>query len=123
MAHYAFLDSDNKVVEVIVGKDDEGTNWEEYYSSVRGLTCKQTSYNTFGNTHALGGTPFRKNYAGVGYTYDYERDAFIPPKPIFTSWVLNEDTCLWEAPIPMPTDKAYRWNEETLSWKAVGAEE
>jgi hypothetical protein len=76
----------------------------------------QTSYNTLGGVHTLGGTPLRKNYAGIGYTYDSERDAFIPPTP-FASWLLNEDTCLWEAPTPMPTDgKQYSWDEETLSW-------
>jgi hypothetical protein len=76
----------------------------------------QTSYNTLGGRHVLGGTPLRKNYAGVGYTYDSERDAFIPPK-IYNSWTLNEDTCLWEAPTPMPDDgKMYSWDEDTLSW-------
>ena len=76
----------------------------------------QTSYNTLGGVHVLGGTPLRKNYAGVGYTYDSGRDAFIPPTP-FNSWVLNEDTCLWGAPTPMPTDdKQYSWDEATLSW-------
>ena len=79
----------------------------------------QTSYNTLGGRHVLGGTPLRKNYAGVGYTYDSERDAFIPPK-IYNSWILNEDTCLWEAPTAMPTDgKIYSWNEETVSWNEV----
>ena len=79
----------------------------------------QTSYNTLGGRHVLGGTPLRKNYAGVGYTYDSERDAFIPPK-IYNSWELNEDTCLWEAPTTMPSDgKIYRWNEETVSWDEV----
>jgi len=79
----------------------------------------QTSYNTLGGRHVLGGTPLRKNYAGVGYTYDSERDAFIPPK-IYNSWELNEETCLWEAPTTMPSDgKIYRWNEETVSWDEV----
>jgi len=79
----------------------------------------QTSYNTLGGLHVLGGTPLRKNYAGVGYTYDSERDAFIPPK-IYNSWELNEETCLWEAPTTMPSDgKIYRWNEETVSWDEV----
>ena len=76
----------------------------------------QTSYNTLGGVHVLGGTPLRKNYAGVGYTYDSGRDAFIPPTP-FNSWTLNEDSCLWEAPTPMPNDgKQYQWDEATLSW-------
>ena len=79
----------------------------------------QTSYNTLGGVHTLGGTPLRKNYAGVGYTYDSERDAFIPPTP-FTSWVLNEETCLWQAPVPMNDDgKMYSWDETTLSWIEV----
>jgi len=80
---------------------------------------KKTSYNTIGGIHINGGTPFRKNHAGIGYTYDAQRDAFIPPKP-FNSWILNENTCLWDAPIPMPNDasidRRYTWNEQTLSW-------
>jgi hypothetical protein len=77
---------------------------------------KQTSYNTNGGVHSLGGTPFRKNHAGIGYTYDENRDAFIPPKP-YNSWILNEETCNWNAPIPMPNDdNQYSWNESTLSW-------
>lgn len=76
----------------------------------------QTSYNTYAGEHKLGGTPLRKNYAGVGHTYDKDRDAFIPPKT-FNSWILDEDTCLWKAPIPVPdVNKQYVWNEETLSW-------
>jgi hypothetical protein len=79
----------------------------------------QTSYNTYGGTHQLGGTPLRKNYAGIGFTYDSTRDAFIPPTP-YASWTLNEDTCLWEAPTPMPTDdKSYTWDEETTSWLEI----
>ena len=79
----------------------------------------QTSYNTYAGVHRLGGTPLRKNYAGIGYTYDSVRDAFIPPKP-FNSWTLNESSCLWEAPTPMPTDdKMYRWDEETIQWVVV----
>ncbi len=90
-----------------------------------GDVYKQTSYNTHGGVHALGGTPLRKNYAGIGYTYDAGRDAFIPPKP-YASWVLNEDTCLWESPVPYPTDvgtaknpKRYSWDEATTSWVEV----
>lgn len=79
----------------------------------------QTSYNTLGGRHVLGGTPLRKNYAGVGYTYDSERDAFIPPK-LYNSWILDEETCLWEAPTAMPDDgKMYSWDEETISWVEV----
>ena len=116
MAHYAFLDTNNIVTQVIVGKDEGNFDWERYYGDTRGQLCKRTSYSTYGGVHANGGTPFRKNYAGVGYTYDATRDAFIPPKP-FSSWVLNETTCLWDAPTAMPTDdKKYRWNEPTTSW-------
>lgn len=76
----------------------------------------QTSYNTHGGVHINGGVPLRKNYAGIGYTYDSQRDAFIPPKP-FASWTLNEDTCLWDAPIPLPTDgKRYLWDEQIQNW-------
>ena len=79
----------------------------------------QTSYNTSGGVHLLGGTPLRKNYAGIGYSYDASRDAFIPPKT-YDSWVLNESTCWWEAPVPMPTDnQSYQWDEPTLSWVVV----
>ena len=77
---------------------------------------KQTSYNTHGGEHKLGGTPFRKNYAGVGYTYDEVRDAFIAPKP-FKSWILNEESCTWESPVSYPNDgKDYNWNETTKQW-------
>ena len=129
MAHYAFLDENNIVTEVIVGKDEgeEGVDWEAHYGAFRGQTCKRTSYNTYGGVHSGGGTPFRKNYAGIGHTYDPERDAFIPPK-VFNSWVLNETTCLWDAPVPMPEDagtgeppKRYSWDEATTSWVEQGA--
>ena len=110
MAHYAFLDNNNIVTEVIVGIDEtefiEGKTPEVWYGEFRGQVCKRTSYNS----------NIRTNYAGIGYLYDSERDAFIPPKR-FASWVLNEDTCLWESPIPMPVDdKLYRWDEDTTSW-------
>jgi hypothetical protein len=124
MAHYAFLNENNIVTEVIVGKNEgeEGINWEEHYGAFRGQTCKRTSYNTHGGVNSGGGTPYRKNYAGIGYAYDAERDAFIPQKP-FNSWILNEDTCLWNPPIPMPNDASidnqYSWNESTLSWDLV----
>lgn len=121
MAHYAFLDKNNVVTEVIVGKDEtEGDyDWEVYYGSKRGQVCKRTSYNTRGGEHANDGTPFRKNYAGIGYTYDESLDAFIPPKP-FDSWQLNNETALWEAPVSYPDDgNMYSWNEETTSWDLV----
>jgi hypothetical protein len=121
MAHYAFLNMQNIVTEVIVGKDetDGPTNWEMHYGNIREQVCKRTSYNTRGGVHSEGGTPFRKNYAGIGYTYDFARDAFIPPKP-FDSWTLNENSCLWEAPVAMPDDgQQYNWNEETTSWDLI----
>lgn len=100
MAHYAFIDENNIVVEVIVGKDesDISENWEDHYSQFRpGLRCKRTSYNTKGNIHKLGGVPFRKNFAGIGYTYDESKDAFIPPKNnCHDEEFLNEITYLWE---------------------------
>jgi hypothetical protein len=113
MAHYAFLDKDNIVTEVIVGIDEteliEGKHPEVWYGEFRGQVCKRTSYN--GN--------YRKNYAGIGYTYDGERDAFISPKP-YDSWVLDEKTCLWEAPIIYPNDgERYVWNETVLNWQLL----
>ena len=121
MAHYAFLDENNIVTEVIVGKNEgeEGIDWEQHYGAFRGQPCKRTSYNTSGNVHRLGGTPYRKNYAGISYTYDAERDAFIPPKP-YASWLLNETTCLWDSPVPYPDDgEWYTWNEESQSWNLI----
>ena len=116
MAHYAFLNSDNIVIEVIVGQDEGGIDWEQHYSEFRGKVCKRTSYNTVLGVHRLNGTPFRKNYAGIGYTYDTDRDAFIPPKP-YASWVLDENICSWVAPIAYPDDNSfYIWNETTVSW-------
>ena len=115
MAHFAKLDANNVVVFVTVGRDEDDGK-EAELSARTGDVYKQTSYNTNGGVHALGGTPFRKNYAGIGYAYDSQRDAFIPPKP-YASWVLNEGTCLWDAPVPMPTDdKRYSWDEATTSW-------
>jgi hypothetical protein len=124
MAHYAFLDENNIVTEVITGKEEGNFNWEQQYGMFRGQLCKRTSYNTHGGVHKLGGTPFRKNYAGIGYTYDETRDAFIAPKP-FNSWILNEDTCLWNAPVAMPeltqeqidNKNYYSWNEQIINWE------
>ena len=121
MAHFAKLDENNVVIFVTVGRDED--NGKEAELSARtGDVYKQTSYNTHGGVHALGGTPFRKNYAGLGYTYDAGRDAFVPPKP-YASWLLNETTCLWDSPVPYPTDvgteenpKRYTWDEATTSW-------
>ena len=121
MAHYSFLNMQNIVTEVIVGKDetDGPTNWEMHYGNIREQVCKRTSYNTRGGIHSEGGTPYRKNYAGIGYTYDYARDAFIPPKP-YASWTLDEATCLWQAPVAYPDDgQMYAWNEETTTWDLI----
>ena len=117
MAHYAFLDENNIVTEVITGNEGGPIDWEQYYGKFRKQVCKRTSYNTVANVHKKNGVPFRKNYAGVGYTYDSTLDAFIPPK-VYNSWVLNTQSGIWEAPVSMPTDgKVYRWNESTLSWQ------
>lgn len=125
MAYYAFLDDNNIVIDVIAGNDEEvdGGNWETRYSEIRGLPCKRTSYNTYGGKHLNGGTPFRKNYAGIGYTYDSGRDAFIPPKP-YNSWVLDEETCQWVPPIAPPDeDQLWQWDENSLSWTSPSLEE
>jgi len=121
MAHYAFLDENNKVTEVIVGKDEneDGIDWEQYYGDFRGQLCKRTSYNTQAGIHMNGGAAFRKNYAGIGFIYDEVKDAFIPPKP-YESWILDEEICQWKAPIERPTnDKNYYWNEEITNWEEV----
>ena len=111
MGHFAKV-TNGKVTQVIVAEPEFFTT---FVDSSAGEWI-QTSYNTKGGVHLLGGTPLRKNYAGIGYTYDRTRDAFIPPQP-FASWVLNEDTCLWDAPTPYPTDdKRYGWDEPTTSW-------
>lgn len=121
MAHYALLNEEKVVISVIAGVDEEteDTDWEKFYGQLYGCECKRTSYNTHGGVHVNGGVPFRKNYAGIDYTYDETRDAFIPPKP-YQSWLLNEDTCQWEAPSPIPTDAVfYEWNEEVGGWTAI----
>jgi hypothetical protein len=114
MAHYAFLDENNIVTEVIVGIDEteliEGLDPETWYGNFRGQTCKRTSYNN----------KIRKRYAGIGFFYDEVRDVFIQPKP-YESWILNEDSCDWEAPMPYPiieegSDESYVWDENTTSW-------
>ena len=111
MAHFAKV-VDGRVTQVIVAEPEF---FNTFVDSSPGDWI-QTSYNTRGGVHTNGGTPLRKNYAGIGYTYDRVRDAFIPPKP-FDSWSLNDDTCLWEPPTPYPTDgKLYKWNEETQAW-------
>ena len=120
MAHWAEIDADNIVVRVLVVADDK-EDGQTYLADELGLggTWKKTSFNTHGGVHSNGGTPFRKNYAGPGYKYDATKDAFIPPKP-FASWSLNNNTCVWEAPVARPTDgKLYAWDEETTTWKEV----
>lgn len=114
MAHYAFLNENNIVTEVIVGRNEDEvidgiTDWEKWYADFKGQTCKRTSYN--GN--------YRKNYAGIGYEYDEGRDAFIPPKT-FDKWILDEKTCRWKAPIPYPNnDNAYTWNDNRCEWEEI----
>jgi hypothetical protein len=111
MAHYAFLDSNNIVTEVIVGIDEtkliEGLDPETWYSEFRGQICKRTSYNG----------KIRKNYAGIGFTYDFTLDAFVAPKP-FDSWVLDQNTCQWKPPVEKPEGN-YRWDEKNVSWLQV----
>ena len=117
MSHFAKLDENNLVTFVTVGRqEDDGLEAE--LTARTGDVYKQTSYNTSGGAHLLGGTPLRKNYAGIGFTYDETRDAFIPPQP-FASWVLDEDTCLWVAPIAYPAEGAYTWDEEAGDWVEV----
>lgn len=121
MAHYAFIDENNIVVEVITGRNEDEvvdgiTDWEQWYGNYRGLTCKQTSYNTFRGQHKNGGTPFRGNFAGIGYTYDAQLNAFIPPKK-YPSWILNTNTFDWVAPVSKPNDDAvYVWSELQTNW-------
>jgi len=112
MAHFAKV-SNGVVVQVIVAEPEF---FQTFVDTSPGEWI-QTSYNTYGGQHPEG-RPLRKNYAGIGSTYDRTRDAFIPPKP-YASWTLNEDTCLWDAPTPMPTDGVYTWDESTTSWVAV----
>ena len=130
MAHFAKLNENNEVVQVLVVADTDAPTEEAGQAFLQNLykntiTYKQTSYNTFAGEHKLGGTPFRKNYATVGGTYDEDRDAFIGPKP-YASAVLNETTCQWEAPIPHPdpntTSVRYNFNPETNSWEEISRE-
>lgn len=127
MSHFAKLDANNTVVFVTVGRqEDDGK--EDELTARTGDVYKQTSYNTYGGIHYDPDTrnpsadqtkAFRKNYAGIGFTYDSVRDAFIPPKP-YESWLLNETTCLWDAPVPYPTgEQIYTWNEQTQQWEGT----
>jgi len=127
MAHFAKLNAENYVIFVTVARDED-ENREVEISQETGEIYKRTSYNTRGGIHYQtdNNTPsldqskaFRKNYAGIGYYYDSIRDAFIPPKP-FPSWTLNEESCLWQSPIPYPNDgKIYQWNEEIGNWEEI----
>ena len=124
MAHFAEINDNNFVLRVLVTDNgdpngDEGYQW--LLDNLGGRWAK-TSYNTVGGVHLTGGTPFRKNYAGIGYYFDETRDAFVPPKP-FRSWTLDEETCLWNPPVAYPTDgKNYYWNDPTLSWIEIPTE-
>jgi hypothetical protein len=129
MAYFAKIGLNNKVIEVqsVVNEvlyDSNGIEQEsigiDFLTKLTGYPLwKQTSYNTHGGLHNNGGTPLRKNYAGIGYTYDEDRDSFIAPKP-FNSWILNEDTCQWEAPVALPdTENRYNWNETNQTWDLI----
>ena len=138
MAHYAFIDSNNVVTQVIVGREEDDLaegieSWESYYGSRKNLTCLRTSFNTRGGVHYNTDTDepsddqtkaLRFNYATIGYTFDPSKGtdgAFIPPQP-FDSWVLDEGTCLWEAPVALPDDAdtvGYYWDEEAGAWVAA----
>ena len=129
MASFAKIGLNSKVIEVLsvnneILKDSNGIEQEingiDFLTKLTGWAIwKQTSYNTHGGVHNNNGIPLRKNHAGIGYTYDENKDAFIPPKP-FNSWILNETTCLWEAPVARPEDdNVYFWNESTLTWDIV----
>ena len=124
MAHFAKLGTDNIVKKVEVVSNNIATTEQDGINFLNNLyntndIWKQTSYNTYAGEHKLDGTPFRKNYAGIGYTYDEDRDAFIPPKP-YSSWVLDEETCNWEAPVVYPDDgKFYNWNETNQTWEVT----
>ena len=134
MAHFAKIDNKNKVIQVVsvsndviiedeIEKEELGQTFLRNLFNDPNAIWKQTSYNTNMGIHNFDNTPFRKNYAGIGYTYDEDRDAFIPPKP-FNSWILNDITCVWEPPIPIPEDdgNVYDWNEDSLSWKTIQSE-
>ena len=126
MAHFARLNDQNKVTQVVVVNNDVATDEAAGVAFLKNIygqntIWKQTSYNTQRGVHLLGGTPFRKNHAAIGYTYDEDKDAFIPPKPTqYPSWVLNETTCQWEPPIQKPSgetpENRYGWNESTQQW-------
>lgn len=131
MAHYVLIDQNNIVIQGFVGKNENDplpagvASWEQYYCPPTAKACLRTSYNTRGGVHYADNgeasqdqtKAFRKNYAGMGFKYDEALDAFIPPKP-FESWVLDEETCLWQPPVPMPQEegKMFTWNEDDQAW-------
>lgn len=122
MAHYAFLNSANVVTGVITGKEETDTthDWEEYYGNFHNCVAKRTSYNTFQNQHTKGGTAFRGNYAGIGFTYFSDLDLFMPPKP-YDSWSMSTANATWIAPSAMPTDgNLYEWDEDNQTWIRLG---
>jgi hypothetical protein len=136
MASFAKIGLNSKVIEVLsvnneVLHDSNGIEQEsigiDFLTKLTGYPVwKQTSYNTYGGVHSSGGTPLRKNHAGIGYTYDEDRDAFIPKKT-YNSWILNEITCLWEAPVAKPTEELeenqyYSWNESIINWEIKNIE-
>jgi hypothetical protein len=131
MAHFVKLGIGNKVIQGVVVHNDVATSEQagvDFLNNLYGTNdiWKQTSYNTIGGVHLQGGTPFRKNFAGIGFKYDQTRDAFIPPTP-YPSWTLNETTCLWDPPVVKPeltqeqidNNNYYNWNEATTSWDLV----
>ena len=118
MAHFAQIDNEGTVTQVIVVADEHEADGEQWCADLLGGTWKRTSYNTRAGEHSEGGEAFRKNFAGIGYKYDSNLDAFIPPKPAFESWVLNESTCQWQAPVPRP-DGPNAWDEESGEWVEV----
>ena len=125
MAHFAKLGTGNIVEEIIVVSNDiaiteqDGINFLKNLYKDQHLPVIQTSYNTHGGVHNNNETPFRINYAGIGFKYDQQRDAFIPKKP-YNSWILNETTCLWEAPVIKPNDgNMYNWNEQIQNWELI----
>jgi hypothetical protein len=126
VAHYAFLNEDNIVVNVIVGRNEDEvvdgiSDWEAHYAEVVGMTCKRTSYNTHNNQHLLGGTPFRYNYAQIDGTYDPVKDGFIPVRT-YKAWTVDPETLNWIPPVPMPDSstlnegESYYWNDLTDEW-------
>jgi hypothetical protein len=126
MAHWAEIDNDSTVLRVLVtdNNDPNGDEGYQFLTETFGGNWVKTSFNTSRGLHLYGGTPFRKNYAGIGFTYDPIRDAFIPPRPDgFISWIVDEETCTWKTPIDMPSDgNHYEWDEDSVSWIEVEEE-